>query len=167
MSDVIDTLWASGYEVYDRISEPYQKFLESLTATYAQPGFNRVAKENDFQIHTGPRGAPENVGDVLQAIHPVIRTNPVTGWKSVFAVGTHVEKINGLSEEESKHLLEWFVTLIVENHDLQARLRWQNPNDLGKTLPFFLSPVLSSGFAFSFSLCRPGLDIVLLTDGIG
>ncbi|GES64772.1 taurine catabolism dioxygenase TauD/TfdA [Aspergillus terreus] len=125
-----DTLWASGYEVYDRISEPYQKFLESLTATYAQPGFNRVAKENDFQIHTGPRGAPENVGDELKAIHPVIRTNPVTGWKSVFAVGTHVEKINGLTEEESRHLLDWFVTLIVENHDLQVRLRWQNPNDL-------------------------------------
>ncbi|TVY88816.1 putative alpha-ketoglutarate-dependent sulfonate dioxygenase, partial [Lachnellula willkommii] len=30
-----DTLWASGYEVYDRISTPVQKFLESLTATYA------------------------------------------------------------------------------------------------------------------------------------
>ncbi|KAL4894942.1 hypothetical protein BDV59DRAFT_192328 [Aspergillus ambiguus] len=128
-----DTLWASGYEVYDRISEPYQKFLESLTATYAQPGFNRVAKENDFEIYTGPRGAPENVGDDLRAVHPVIRTNPVTGWKSVFAVGTHVEKVNGLTDEESRHLLDWFVTLIVENHDLQVRLRWENPNDLELT----------------------------------
>ncbi|KAB8069719.1 hypothetical protein BDV29DRAFT_198486 [Aspergillus leporis] len=125
-----DTLWASGYEVYDRISKPYQQFLETLTATYAQPGFNRVAKENDFKIFTGPRGAPENIGDELKAIHPVIRTNPVTGWKSVFAVGAHVAKINDLSEEESQHLLRWFVTLIVENHDLQVRLRWQNPNDL-------------------------------------
>ncbi|KAK1139711.1 hypothetical protein N8T08_000519 [Aspergillus melleus] len=125
-----DTLWASGYEIYDRLSPPYQRFLESLTATYAQPGFNRIAKENDFEIFTGPRGAPENVGDVLKAIHPVIRTNPVTGWKSVFAVGTHVEKINDLAEEESRHLLDWFVTLIVENHDLQARLKWRNSNDL-------------------------------------
>ncbi|KAE8149808.1 putative alpha-ketoglutarate-dependent sulfonate dioxygenase [Aspergillus avenaceus] len=125
-----DTLWASGYEVFDRISKPYQKFLEGLTATYAQPGFNRVAKENDFEIFTGPRGAPENVGDELKAIHPVIRTNPVTGWKSVFAVGTHVAHINDLSDEESDHLLRWFVTLIVENHDLQVRLKWQNPNDI-------------------------------------
>lgn len=54
----------------------------------------------------------------------------MTGWKSVFAVGTHVEKINDLAEEESQALLSWFVTLIVENHDLQARLKWQNPNDL-------------------------------------
>jgi hypothetical protein len=67
---------------------------------------------------------------VLEAIHPVIRTNPVTGWKSVFAVGHHVQKINGLSDAESKDILEWFVRLIVDNHDLQVRHRWQNVNDL-------------------------------------
>lgn len=82
-------------------------------------------------MHLGPRGAPENVGPELRAEHPVIRTNPVTGWKSVFAVGTHVQKINRVTEEESDHLLNWFVNLIVENHDLQVRFRWQNPNDLG------------------------------------
>jgi alpha-ketoglutarate-dependent taurine dioxygenase len=129
---MIDTLWASGYEVYDRLSEPYQKFLEGLTATYAQPRFNEVAKNNNFTIHLGPRGAPENVGEELRAEHPVVRTNPVTGWKSIFAVGSHVQKVNGVTEEESAHLLKWFVNLIVENHDLQARLRWQNPNDLGE-----------------------------------
>ena len=26
-----DTLWASGYELYDRLSRPYQRFFESLT----------------------------------------------------------------------------------------------------------------------------------------
>lgn len=105
-----------------------------MTATYAQPGFNKAAKENEFELYTAPRGSPDNIGDELRTIHPVIRTNPVTGWKSVFAVGTHVEKVNGLTEEESKHLLDWFVTLIVENHDLQVRFRWQDANDLGKTL---------------------------------
>lgn len=125
-----DTLWASGYELYDRLSEPYQKFFEALTATYAQPGFNRAAAENNFELYSKPRGAPENVGTVLEAVHPVIRTNPVTGWKSVFGVGHHVQRINELTEEESKHALEWFVKLIVENHDLQVRHRWQNANDL-------------------------------------
>lgn len=77
-----------------------------------------------------PRGAPENVGEKLEAIHPVIRTNPVTGWKSIFAVGHHVQHVNDLAPEESKALLDWFVRLIVDNHDLQVRHRWQNPNDL-------------------------------------
>ncbi|KAL8807166.1 MAG: hypothetical protein Q9182_000848 [Xanthomendoza sp. 2 TL-2023] len=125
-----DTLWASGYELYDRISKPYQTFLESLTATYAQPAFNSAAEREKFKLYTEPRGSPYNVGEDLQAIHPVIRTNPVTGWKSVFAVGHHVQKINGLTDLESRALLDWFVRLIVENHDLQVRHRWQYPNDV-------------------------------------
>jgi alpha-ketoglutarate-dependent taurine dioxygenase len=125
-----DTLWASGYELYDRLSKPYQKFFDGLTATYAQPGFEEAAKDNSFQLYEKQRGAPENVGSKLVAQHPVVRTNPVTGWKSIFAVGHHVAKINELTEEESKTALEWFVQLIVENHDLQVRLRWENANDL-------------------------------------
>jgi alpha-ketoglutarate-dependent taurine dioxygenase len=127
-----DTLWASGYELYDRLSPAYQEFFEKLSATYAQPGFEIAAKENGFELYSQPRGAPENVGSVLRAEHPVIRTNPVTGWKSIFAVGHHVQNINGLSDGESKHALEWFKTLIVENHDLQVRHKWKNANDLGE-----------------------------------
>lgn len=41
-----------------------------------------------------------------------------------------MQKINGLAEKESRALLDWFVGLIVENHDLQVRHRWRNPNDL-------------------------------------
>ncbi|PMD23509.1 putative alpha-ketoglutarate-dependent taurine dioxygenase [Hyaloscypha hepaticicola] len=104
-----DTLWASGYEVYDRISAPVQKFLEGLTATYAQPKFNEAAAKNGFKIYTEARGAPEN---------------------SIFALGHHVQHINGLTEGESKGLLDWFLRLVVDNHDLQVRHRWQNPNDL-------------------------------------
>lgn len=125
-----DTLWASAYELYDRLSTPYQKFFEQLTATYAQPAFNKSAEENNFELYSKPRGAPENVGPELKAVHPVIRTNPVTGWKSVFAVGHHVQRINELTEEESAAALEWFVRLIADNHDLQIRHRWQNKNDL-------------------------------------
>ncbi|KIV98595.1 uncharacterized protein PV09_09613 [Verruconis gallopava] len=125
-----DTLWASGYEIYDRISEPYQKFLETLTATFAQPGFNEIAKRSGFEVYDKPRGAPENVGSELKAIHPVVRTNPVTGWKSIFPVGGHVKHINGLTQEESQRLLDWFLDLVYKNHDLQVRFKWKNVNDI-------------------------------------
>ena len=53
-----DTLWASTYELYDRLSEPYQKFLETLTATHEVPGLqNAVAR---YDVFKGERGAPEN-----------------------------------------------------------------------------------------------------------
>ncbi|KAM0171553.1 hypothetical protein ACHAPC_011003 [Botrytis cinerea] len=125
-----DTLWASGYEVYDRISKPVQKFLETLTATYAQPEFNKAADKNGFKIYSEERGAPENVGEKLEAVHPVVRTNPVTGWKSIFALGHHVSHINDLTTIESDALLAWFLRLVVDNHDLQVRHRWENVNDL-------------------------------------
>lgn len=31
-----DTLWASGYEAFDRLSPVWQKFAETLTATHHQ-----------------------------------------------------------------------------------------------------------------------------------
>lgn len=127
-----DTLWASGYEIYDRISEPYQRFLEGLTATFAQPAFNEVADRSGFKLYDKPRGAPENVGSELKAVHPVVRTNPVTGWKSIFPVGGHVRHINGLTEEESRRLLDWFLDLVYKGHDLTVRFKWKNNNDLGE-----------------------------------
>jgi alpha-ketoglutarate-dependent taurine dioxygenase len=66
-----DTLWASGYEMYDRISEPYQKFLETLSATHVGEGFRRIAESGKFAMYTKPRGSPYNVGDDLIAVHPV------------------------------------------------------------------------------------------------
>jgi alpha-ketoglutarate-dependent taurine dioxygenase len=66
----------------------------------------------------------------LKAVHPVVRTNPTTGWKSIFPVGGHVSHINDVTDLESKALLDWFGRLLVDNHDLQVRFRWQNKNDL-------------------------------------
>jgi len=79
-----------------------------------------------------PRGSPENVGGELKTEHPVVRTNPVTGWKSIFPVGGHVSHINGLTENESKNLLNWFLELVYKNHDLQVRFKWKTENDIGK-----------------------------------
>lgn len=129
----LDTMWASGYEVYDRISEPYQKFLEGLTATFKGDNFKKTAADNGLSLYTKARGAPENVGDHLRAVHPVVRTNPVTGWKSIFPVGGFARHVNGLTQAESDHLLKWFLDLVYQNHDLQVRLKWQNPNDIGKS----------------------------------
>ncbi|KAK5704336.1 hypothetical protein LTR97_003354 [Elasticomyces elasticus] len=127
-----DTLWASGYEIYDRFSKPYQKFLESLTATFIGEGFTKAAAADPehVKVFEGPRGSPQNVGKELAAVHPVIRTNPVTGWKSIYALGSFPKYINELNAEESEELKAKFMRTITENHDLQVRFKWRNPNDL-------------------------------------
>ena len=59
-----DTMWASLYELYDRFSTPWQKFLESLTVTHGSPGLRnlaqKTAEEGKAEVYKGARGAPEN-----------------------------------------------------------------------------------------------------------
>ena len=128
-----DTLWASGYEIYDRFSRAYQKFFEGLTATFVGDGFIKAAAANPdrVKLYIDARGSPENVGGKLTAVHPVVRTNPVTGWKSIFALGPFPKYINELSNEESDELLAKFRRIIYENHELTVRFKWRNENDIG------------------------------------
>ncbi|KAI9347720.1 alpha-ketoglutarate-dependent taurine dioxygenase [Obelidium mucronatum] len=124
-----DTLWASAYEVYERLSPAFQKFLEGLTATHSAAHFHQAAAAAGTTLVAGPRGAPEDVGTELIAIHPVIRTNPVTGWKGVFANKGFTQRINELSKDESDLVLAHLFDLAVQNHDLQVRFKW-NQNDI-------------------------------------
>lgn len=91
-----DTIWASGYEAYDRLSPALKKLAEGLTATHYQPAFNDAARDQGMELITENRGNPENSGvdfKVSQLVvpsfskfitnhgqhSPVVRTNPVTG----------------------------------------------------------------------------------------
>lgn len=124
-----DTLWASGYEIYDRLSPNMQQFLEGLTATHDAKFFLEEAERLGNPLRTGIRGSPLNHGSDLQAVHPVIRTNPVTGWKSVYVNKGFTKRINGVTKDESDFLLGYLFNLLTQNHDAQVRFKW-NKNDL-------------------------------------
>ncbi len=123
-----------GLQIYDRFSPAYQKFFEGLTAVFSGEGFHKAAQANPdrIKLYDAPRGSPQNAGLELSAVHPVVRTNPVTGWKSIFAPGPFPKQINELNPEESEELLKKFKRVITENHDLQVRFKWRNENDLGE-----------------------------------
>ncbi|CAE6538863.1 unnamed protein product [Rhizoctonia solani] len=124
-----DTLWASGYEVYDRLSPSFAKYLETLTAAHEAHYFRDAAIAFGYTIREQVRGSPGNFGDALEAVHPVIRTNPVTGWKSVFVNPEFTKRIIGVTRDESDFILNYLFTLIHQNHDLQVRFKW-NKNDV-------------------------------------
>ncbi len=124
-----DTLWASGCEIYDRLSSTMQVFLGGLTATHDAKFFLEEANRLGNPVRKGIRGSPLNYGDSLSAIHPVVRTNPVTGWKSVYVSKGFTRRINGVTRDESDMLLQYLFNLVTQNHDAQVRFKW-NKNDL-------------------------------------
>ncbi|KAF2125897.1 TfdA family taurine catabolism dioxygenase TauD [Dothidotthia symphoricarpi CBS 119687] len=124
-----DTMWASGYEIYDRLSPAMQTFLEGLTATHDARFFLEEAERLGNPIWKGVRGNPLNQGDKLMAVHPVIRTNPVTGWKSVYVNKGFTKRLNGVTKDESDLILNYLFNIVTQNHDAQVRFRWQQ-NDL-------------------------------------
>ncbi|KNG88503.1 putative TfdA family taurine dioxygenase [Aspergillus nomiae NRRL 13137] len=124
-----DTLWASGYEVYDRLSPQMAEFLEGLTATHDATFFHDEARRLGNPLRKGIRGSPLNHGEELTAVHPVVRTNPVTGWKSVYVNKGFTRRINGVTKDESDMLLQYLFNLVTQNHDAQVRFKW-NKNDM-------------------------------------
>jgi alpha-ketoglutarate-dependent taurine dioxygenase len=104
--------------------------LESLTATHDANFFHDEAERLGNPLRKGIRGSPLNQGSDLKAVHPVIRTNPVTGWKSVYVNKGFTKRINGVTKDESDVILNYLFTLVCQNHDAQVRFKWRK-NDLG------------------------------------
>ncbi|GAA5831622.1 hypothetical protein JCM3766R1_004956 [Sporobolomyces carnicolor] len=124
-----DTLFSSAYAHYDMLSAPMKELFSKLRATHSGAMFRHQARRNGFDLHLGPRGAPENVGDEFEASHPIIRTNAVTGFNGLFVNQTFTERIQGVGYDESKMLLEYLFKVQAQAHDAMVRYRW-NVNDL-------------------------------------
>ncbi|GJE90676.1 TauD/TfdA family taurine catabolism dioxygenase [Phanerochaete sordida] len=120
-----DTLWASGYEVYDRLSPSFAAYLETLEAVHEGRMYHDMMQSQGKRVRVCERGSPGNVGAHLEAVHPIVRTNPVTGWKSVFVNASHTKRIVGVTKDESDMILNYLYSLVFLNHDLQVRFRWE------------------------------------------
>jgi hypothetical protein len=56
--------------------------------------------------------------------HPLIRTNPVTGWKSIFFNPGFVTKIVGVPKTESDHIISFLTEIVATSPEVHARFQW-------------------------------------------
>ncbi|KAF9189949.1 hypothetical protein BGZ51_008701 [Haplosporangium sp. Z 767] len=110
-----DTIWSNGYELYDDLSQPIKTLLEGLTATHSS---------DIFKVLTQVSGR-KTFGKLNDSEHPVIRTNPVTGWKSVFTNPVFTREINSVSASESKWILDYLSDLVSKKLQYQVRFHWK------------------------------------------
>jgi taurine dioxygenase len=111
-----DTLFSSMHAAYDALSEPIKQMLGALTATHdGAPNYADRAKRNRERN-------PDRIDPV--AVHPVITTHPSSGRKTIYVNSVFTTRINELTEDESKAVLE-FLFAHVQRPEFQCRFHWQ------------------------------------------
>jgi sulfonate dioxygenase len=108
-----DTLWSSQYAAYDALSASMQKYLESLTALHS----SHMQAEGSRAIGRTVRREP------IITEHPLIRSHPVTGWKSLFFNPGFVTKIVGIPKVESDMIIS-YLNEVVSTQELHVRFQW-------------------------------------------
>ena len=110
-----DTMWANMYAAHDALSDTMQGLLSGLTAFHDGGGFARIAKDESQRRDLESRQT---------AVHPVVRTHPVTGKKALFVNSVFTKRIVGMKPAESRALLG-FLCDHLASPDFSCRFRWR------------------------------------------
>ncbi|KAI5239419.1 TauD-domain-containing protein [Aureobasidium subglaciale] len=109
-----NTLWSSQYAAYDALSPAMQTYLSSLSALHSA----------DMQAADSIRGNRPVRRAPVTTIHPLIRVNPVTGWKSLFFNPGFVTKIIGVPKLESDFLINYLNEVIATTNEIHVSFEW-------------------------------------------
>ncbi|KAF2222223.1 alpha-ketoglutarate-dependent taurine dioxygenase [Elsinoe ampelina] len=110
-----DTLWASGYAAYEKLSPEFRKIIDGREAIFVS-------------AHTYlERGREDEGPKRIERTHPIVRVHPATGWKALFVNRAMTKSIVGLDKDESDLLLGYLFDVYEKNIDIQLRFRW-TPN---------------------------------------
>jgi taurine dioxygenase len=129
-----DTIWANSALAYAMLSDTMKRMLAPLKVhmsmanvlatvqKYQQPDdtpLGRIAATKNIQQ------LPDDMArKVKGSLHPLVRTHPVTGEKSLYCDETYACGIDGLTEAEAAPLLEFLIEHITQPA-FTCRLRWE------------------------------------------
>ncbi|WP_017626793.1 TauD/TfdA dioxygenase family protein [Nocardiopsis chromatogenes] len=111
-----DTMWADMAAAYDNLSEDVKARIDGAVAEHdVIPGFARFL-DRERLLEWQDRFPPVH--------HPVVRTHPETGRKTLFVNVSFTTRILGMEREESDALLRH---LFQQAHvpEYQVRFRWE------------------------------------------
>jgi len=98
-----DTLFANMHAAYDGLSEALKARIDGLRAEHTYLArYAELQKRSPWR----PNLTPEQIAQVKPVVHPVVRTHPETGRKALFVSEHFTTRIVGLSDAESRALLD-------------------------------------------------------------
>ncbi|GGD64297.1 taurine dioxygenase [Paenibacillus nasutitermitis] len=111
-----DTLWSDTAAAYDNLPDETKERIEGLQAVH------------DFTHTFGRHMAPDVLAawqaKLPPAVHPVVRTHPETGRKTLFVNADFTSHIVGLDPEEGEQLLQYLFRQILVP-EFQVRFHWE------------------------------------------
>lgn len=113
-----DTLFANQYLAYESLSDGYRKMLDGLV------GVSSSLKADASRTREDRLRAAGVEHKALVAEHPVVRTHPETGRKALYVNVGHTTHFKGLTEDESRPLLDYLFQHQVLP-EFTCRLRWE------------------------------------------
>jgi taurine dioxygenase len=113
-----DTLFANQYLAYEALSDGYRKMLDGLI------GVSSSLKADASRTREDRLRAAGVEHKALIAEHPVVRTHPETGRKALYVNVGHTTHFVGLTEDESRPLLDFLFQHQVRP-EFTCRFRWE------------------------------------------
>ena len=119
-----DTLFANMVQAYEALSARMQDLIKDL-----------VGVNDSDALYGGSRAAAmakldgmskNNVAQAQGYVseHPIVRTHPQTGEKGLYLSRAHTQRFAGMSEEESRPLIEYLADHAVKP-EFTCRVRWE------------------------------------------
>lgn len=96
-----DTLFANMQIAYESLSDGMKDMLDGLTAIYSsEKGYSGKRAERMKSL-AGMKDAVPAAIESFESEHPVVRTHPETGKKSLYISRSHTLRFSNMTEDES------------------------------------------------------------------
>ncbi|GIR94231.1 MAG: alpha-ketoglutarate-dependent taurine dioxygenase [Alphaproteobacteria bacterium] len=115
-----DTLFSNQYAAYEQLSDGLKRTIGPLRGVNIA-GKKRVSATRSERVKESGSGIK---AEQMIGIHPVVRTHPDTGRKSLFVNPAHTVSFDGWTESESAGLLAFLFAHQIAP-EFQCRLSWQ------------------------------------------
>ena len=123
-----DTQFSNQYLAYETLSEPMKGVLENLKTFNVGDGFRRgvgkVNRKDRYASNPKMQAKIREPGNLpTEAVHPLVRTHPETGRKSLY-IGSHTQNLFGFNESEADTLID-FLRDHSTRPEFTCRFRWE------------------------------------------
>ncbi len=116
-----DTVWSDLEAAYDALSDTMKGLLDGLTAVHDVSFYNAMNAIDRW----GGKHFDSVRKKVPPVEHPMVRTHPETGRKSLFINEFLVSHIKGMKDKESRALLD-FLFRHTQEEEFLCRFRWRD-----------------------------------------